>query len=44
MKSEHLLNSEKIASDVAALSERERVRDAVAETIRNETKPGDMIY
>jgi broad specificity phosphatase PhoE len=44
MKSEHLLNAEKIARDVAAISELERVRDAVAETIRNETKPGSMIY
>lgn len=44
MKSEHLLNAEKIARDATALAERERVRDAVAETIRNETKPGGMIY
>lgn len=44
MKSEHLLNAEKIAREAKALAERERVRDTVAETIRNETKPGGMIY
>lgn len=44
MKSEHLLNAEKIARDVAALSERERVRDEVAAAIRNELLPGGMLF
>lgn len=43
-ESEHLSNAKRIASEAEALEERERVRDFVAERVRNSCLPGGDIF
>lgn len=42
-ESEHLSNAKRIADEASALAERERIRDIVAEQVRNSCLPGGDI-
>lgn len=43
-ESEHLSNAKRIADEASALAERERIRDIVAEQVRNSCLPGGEIF
>ncbi|MGS9609552.1 hypothetical protein ACQWKN_22155 [Salmonella enterica subsp. enterica serovar Infantis] len=43
-ESEHLCNAKRIADEASALAERERIRDLVAEHVRNSCLPGGDIF
>lgn len=43
-ESEHLSNAKRIADEASALAERERIRDIVAEQVRNSCLPGGDIF
>lgn len=43
-ESEHLRNAKRIESEAEALAERERIRDIVAEQVRNSCLPGGDIF
>lgn len=43
-ESEHLSNAKRIADEASALAERERIRDLVAEHVRNSCLPGGDIF
>lgn len=43
-ESEHLSNAKRIADEASALAERERIRDMVAEQVRNSCLPGGDIF
>lgn len=43
-ESEHLCNAKRIADEASALAERERIRDIVAEQVRNSCLPGGDIF
>jgi len=43
-ESEHLSNAKRIADEASALAERERIRDIVAEHVRNSCLPGGDIF
>lgn len=43
-ESEHLSNSKRIASEAEALAERERIRELVAEQVRNSCLPGGDVF
>ncbi|UGO53973.1 hypothetical protein SORKZAUGG_78 [Citrobacter phage vB_CfrD_SorkZaugg] len=43
-ESEHLSNAKRIADEASALAERERIRDIVAEQVRNSCSPGGDIF
>lgn len=43
-ESEHLCNAKRIADEASALAERERIRDIVAEHVRNSCLPGGDIF
>ena len=43
-ESEHLSNAKRIANEAEALAERERIRDLVAEQVRNSCLPGGDIF
>lgn len=43
-ESEHLSNAKRIADEAIALAERERIRDIVAEQVRNSCLPGGEIF
>lgn len=43
-ESEHLSNAKRIADEAVALAERERIRDIVAEQVRNSCLPGGDIF
>lgn len=43
-ESEHLSNAKRIADEASALAERERIRDIVAEKVRNSCLPGGDIF
>lgn len=43
-ESEHLSNAKRIASEAEALAERERIRNLVAEQVRNSCLPGGEIF
>lgn len=44
LDSEHLSNAKRIADEASALAERERIRDIVAEQVRNSCLPGGDIF
>ncbi|EGK3006493.1 hypothetical protein ACMZID_004366 [Salmonella enterica subsp. enterica serovar Brandenburg] len=43
-ESEHLCNAKRIADEASALAERERIREIVAEQVRNSCLPGGDIF
>lgn len=43
-ESEHLSNAKRIADEASALAERERIRDIVADQVRNSCLPGGDIF
>ena len=43
-ESEHICNAKRIADEASALAERERIRDLVAEHVRNSCLPGGDIF